>query len=226
MDPFNEVKQDADNTKNILQSIIDKKNNSSDIIQDFNNNFQELEEIYEDLKQALIISESQPSNFNLSLDDIANRKNILKDLNNDIKRLKNSWEDRRNVKLRDVTTMSNRISQEYNQAGNPFDNGNGTGITQYQQQELIQEQDSQLDNIHQTMKNLNLQAQIMGNELEDQGYMLDELDYELDNVDNKLNRGLKRMNIFLEKNKETASNWCIGILVVILCILLVLLIIA
>ncbi|KAM9923698.1 hypothetical protein OXX59_005002, partial [Metschnikowia pulcherrima] len=46
----------------------------------------------------------------------------------------------------------------------------------------------------------------------------------MDSVGNKVSRGLRRVNYVIEKNKETASNWCIGILVVVLCILLVVLI--
>ena len=121
--------------------------------------------------------------------------------------------------------MSNRISQDGQEDEDIDPFSADSAMTSYQQQELIQEQDL-LDDIHQTMMNLNQQAAIMGDELEEQGFMLDELDYEMDNVDNKLQRGMKSINIFLERNKETASNWCIGILVVVLCVLLVLLLIA
>lgn len=226
MDPFNEVKEDAYNSIRTLENIINSRPNgqppTSDQQYDFENNYQELQEIYQDLQQALSISEAPPAKFNLSDLDISNRKSILLDLDNKIIQLQNSWNTKQ---YRDVTTMSNRISQDGigDDGDNPF---NESGMTSYQQQELIQEQDNQLDDIHQTMMNLNQQAAIMGNELEEQGFMLDELDYELDNVDNKLQRGMKRINIFLERNKETASNWCIGILVVVLCVLLVVLIIA
>lgn len=226
MDPFNEVKEDAYNSIRTLENIINSRPNgqppTSDQQYDFENNYQELQEIYQDLQQALSISEAQPAKFNLSDLDISNRKSILLDLDNKIIQLQNSWNTKQ---YRDVTTMSNRISQDGigDDGDNPF---NESGMTSYQQQELIQERDNQLDDIHQTMMNLNQQAAIMGNELEEQGFMLDELDYELDNVDNKLQRGMKRINIFLERNKETASKWCIGILVVVLCVLLVVLIIA
>ncbi|EMG46432.1 TLG1 t-SNARE affecting a late Golgi compartment protein 1 [Candida maltosa Xu316] len=224
MDPFNEVKEDAYSSVRTLESIINSRPNgqppSYEQQHDFENNYQELQEIYQDLQQALSISEAQPSKFNLSDIDISNRKSILSDLNNKISQLGNTWNAKQ---YRDVTTMSNRISQDGNEEENPF--GDDAALTSYQQQELIQEQDTQLDDIHRTMMNLNQQAVIMGDELEEQGFMLDELDYELDNVDNKLQRGMKRINIFLERNKETASNWCIGILAVVLCILLVLLIV-
>ncbi|KAG7660326.1 uncharacterized protein J8A68_006163 [[Candida] subhashii] len=227
MDPFNEVNEDAWNTISILENLISQQSQhhqpSPELTQDFNNNYQELQEIYQDLQQAVSISQSHPSQFNLTPQDIKTRQDILQSLSHKITDLKRQWTT---TTPRPITTMSNRISQDNDDATlfeNPFTEPS-SGMTQYQQQELIQQQDVQLDNIHVTMKNLNQQAQLMGNELEDQGYMLEELDYELENVDNKLQRGLKRVNIFLEKNKETASNWCIGILVVVLCVLLVVLI--
>ncbi|KAK6457064.1 member of the syntaxin family of t-snares [Scheffersomyces xylosifermentans] len=238
MDPFNEVKDDAWAAVDTLESLLRQHSNSGvppspDAILDFNNNYQELQEICEDLKQAISISESQPDKFRLSSSDIDSRKAVLADLQSKIVDIKSQWHsiDIRassngtptgGIKPREITTMSNRISQddENSNPENPFNEQ----FNQFQQQEMIQEQDVQLDSIHQTMKNLNQQAALMGNELEEQGFMLDELDEELDHVDNRLQRGMKRINVFIEKNRERGSDWCIGILVVALCILLILVI--
>ena len=91
MDPFNEVKEDAYASIRALDNIINLRPNgkppTNEQQQDFENSFQELQEIYRDLQQALSISESQPSKFNLSDIDISNRKSILSDLNNQIQHL-------------------------------------------------------------------------------------------------------------------------------------------
>ncbi|KAK6463712.1 member of the syntaxin family of t-snares [Scheffersomyces coipomensis] len=242
MDPFNEVKEDAWSTVGTLENILSTKIITPDTILDFNNNYQELLEIFEDLKQAHKIGEQQPDKFHLSNQDIDNRKLILKELDGKIKDIQIQWNhiqnnsfDSRsstplmNRKPRDVTTMSNRISQDGDSSNpeNPFNDSISNldnGLNQFQQQQLIDEQDLQLDSIHDTMRNLNQQAMMMGNELEEQGIMLDELDHEIDNVSSKVQRGLKRINHVLEKNRETASNWCIGILTVALCVLLILVI--
>ncbi|KAK6197352.1 member of the syntaxin family of t-snares [Scheffersomyces amazonensis] len=239
MDPFNEVKEDAWNTVSNLEGILATSSITPEVILDYNNNYQELLEIYEDLKQAHTIGQQQPEKFHLTTQDNYNRKAILKDLESKISDIQLQWNHLQsdnsrsstplmNRKPRDVTTMSNRISQDGNESipENPFSDVANleTGLTQFQQQQLIQEQDLHLDSIHDTMRNLNQQAMMMGNELEEQGIMLDELDNEIDTVANKVQRGLKRMNHVLEKNRETASNWCIGILTVALCILLILVI--
>lgn len=218
MDPFNEVKEDAWLTISNLETIISKKRKNltnTDLNDDFKNNFQELEEIYLDLEQATTVSEKQPDKFGLSSSDVLNRKKILKTINEKIKSITREWD---HIRQKPITTMSNRISQE-SISENPFES-----VNQFQQQEMIQEQDVQLDSIHDTMRNLNQQAAMMGNELEEQGFMLDELDEEIDNLDNKLTRGVKRINTFIERNRERGSDWCIGILAVALCILLILVI--
>ncbi|SGZ48757.1 CIC11C00000000067 [Sungouiella intermedia] len=228
MDPFKEVEEDCWAQINSLTDFINSTSViSEDAKLDFANNYQELEETLEDLRQAVKILESNPVQFNLTSSDIVYRKQTLKQLLQKINLLQSDWEakEKHPHRQREVTTMSNRISQD---GGNPFSETNRIDLefNQFQQQELIQSQDLQLDQIHQTMQSLNQQATLMGGELEDQGYMLDELDHEMDTVGNKLQRGLKRVNYVIEKNRETASNWCIGILMVVLCILLLVLLIA
>lgn len=228
MDPFNEVEEDCWVQINALTAFISTTSVATeDAKLDFQNNYQELVETLEDLKQAVKILESNPSQFSLTPSDIVNRKQILAQLQQKIALLQKDWDARVSnpQRLREVTTMSNRISQD---GSNPFSDSQRIDLefNQFQQQELIQSQDLQLDQIHKTMQSLNQQATLMGGELEDQGHMLDELDQEMDTVGNKLQRGLRRVNHVIEKNRETASNWCIGILMVVLCILLVVLIVA
>lgn len=228
MDPFNEVEEDCWSQINALTDFINStKIITEDAKLDFLNNHQELVETLEDLKQAVKILESSPSQFSLTPANIVERKQILAQLQQKIGALQSEWDARVSNphRLREVTTMSNRISQE---GANPFSDTQRIDLefNQFQQQELIQSQDLQLDQIHQTMQSLNQQATLMGGELEDQGYMLDDLDQEMDTVGNKLQRGLRRVNYVIEKNRETASNWCIGILMVVLCILLVVLLVA
>lgn len=230
MDPFNEVEEDCWQQIRALEEFSALTTEiSEDAKLDFRNIHQELVETLNDLRQAVVISESNPAQFNLNSLDIASRKQILAKLLSKVQKLDDDWTVRQSSrpKLREVTTMSNRISQD-NTSENPFDERNRIDLefNQLQQQEALQQQDLQLDSIHQTMQNLNQQANLMGSELEDQAYMLDELDQEMDSVGNKLQRGLKRVNYVIEKNKETASNWCIGILMVVLTVLLVILFIA
>ncbi|EGV66353.1 hypothetical protein PSN45_003039 [Yamadazyma tenuis] len=226
IDPFTDVEEDAWSQIRVLDSII----LNADIITeelklDFSNGFQELEEIITDLNEALNVSQANPQQFQLTVADIENRHGVLEKLEKKKRSLSSIWKEKTNdsKRSRPVTAMSNRISQD---GSNPFTDQHKIDgeFEQFQQQEMIRDQDLQLDTIHETMRNLNQQAMIMGSELEDQGMMLDELDTNLDRVDNRLQRGLKRVNWIIEKNKERGSDWCIGILVVALVVLLILLI--
>lgn len=228
MDPFSEVEEDAWTQIAALERFINQNGPiSEDSKQDFTNNYQELEETLEDLKQAVHISESNPSQFNLNSGDIADRKQILSKLCLKIATIKEDWEAKVKdpKRLREVSTMANRISQD-DDGDSPFNDLNRLNeeFNQYQQQQQIQNQDLQLDSLHETMRNLNLQATSMGSELEDQTYMLEELDEEMDNVGNKLQRGMRRVTWVLENNKGGASDICIVLLAIALCILLVLII--
>lgn len=230
MDPFSEVQRDCWQQVNSLDEVI-RKNPviTEDVKADFESSYQDLEETFSDLKQAIAISEQNPGRFLLTKDDINERKEVIRELKKNIDRIDQEWSKKmNNRKEREITSMSNRISQDFENLDNPFDDREAFDrhFNEYQEQEYIQSQDLQLDSIHATMQNLNRQAMMMGSELEDQGYMLDELDLEMDTVGGKLLRGLKRVNYVIEKNRETASNWCIGILIVVLCVLLVLLLIA
>ncbi|CAH2355352.1 t-SNARE affecting a late Golgi compartment protein 1 [[Candida] railenensis] len=232
MDPFNDVSQDATSQLNTLRQFL-TKSVTPDSILDFDNTYLEIQETLEDLQGAVDISESNPGAYNLTENDISERKRVVSQLKSDLNTVVKTWSDMKtkptNLKRqREITTMSNRISQDTSQNENPFSDQNRLNdeFQQFQTQEMTQNQDMQLDSIHETMHNLNQQAMMMGQELEEQGYMLDDLDTEMDVVGSKLQRGLKRVNYVIEKNRERASDCCIVLLVIALCVLLVLLLVA
>lgn len=245
MDPFDEVKEDAWQQVERLEGFVTSTSPHHETKLDFENALQELQETIGDLRQAVAISEGNPDQFQLTTSGINARKEIIRLLNGRMEKIEGQWREKEGStagdrtqstnnpqqpakthpqKQREITTMSNRISQDHTQGENPFDDRFEEDFNAFQQQEVLQNQDLQLDLIHQTMRNLNQQAAMMGSELEDQGMMLDDLDQEMDVVGSKLQRGLKRVGFVIEKNKERASDWCIGILVVALCVLLVIVI--
>lgn len=227
MDPFNEVEEDCWAQIRALEHFVASTAVTAESKADFSNNSQELDETLDDLKQAVRISESNPAQFRLTSSDIADRKQILVQLQEKISQLHAEWLQRVNNphRLREVTTMENRISQD---GYNPFSDAHQLDEAQVQQleQQLLDTQDLQLDLIHKTMQSLNQQATLMGSELEDQGFMLDDLDHDMDTVGSKLQRGLRRVNYVIEKNRETTTNCCITLLIVALIALVVLLVVA
>ncbi|KAK9451233.1 uncharacterized protein V1518DRAFT_408019 [Limtongia smithiae] len=91
---------------------------------------------------------------------------------------------------------------------------------------LMRDQDAQLDSVITTVQNLRDQAAVMGTELEEHVELLQDLDDRVDRTQSKLKLGMQRVRWILKKNEEKASNWCIGILTVVLFILLFLVLLA
>ncbi|ODV95759.1 hypothetical protein PACTADRAFT_49212 [Pachysolen tannophilus NRRL Y-2460] len=233
MDPFYEVEKDAYKQLDVLNDFIDRQsdNISNDIVLDFNNNKSELLETINDLKESVDTINQNPDLYSsIDANELKKRSESIQDLRRKLSQLNSKWAEKLNKSKREVTTMSNRISQEFDQEDHQSSaDAGGTAAGQqyqhFQQQELIREQDYHLDNIHQTMQNLHMQASTMGDELEDQHVILQQFDNEMDTMGTKLHNGLKRVDYFLAKNKDKASDCCIVLLVAALVILLLILIV-
>ncbi|ODQ78219.1 hypothetical protein BABINDRAFT_168408 [Babjeviella inositovora NRRL Y-12698] len=236
MDPFNEVQLDAQSQLTHLSKFI-KAASAVDrnVAIDFDNHVSELQETLVDLNESIEIAAKNPTDFGLTQKKINERLKIVHTLEAQFVLLKDEWADKvapkRKIQQQPVTSMNNRISQE----ANPFmrfdefesnkAQGDSSVYTGFQEQELIQEQDEQLDSVFSTMQSLNQQARTMGEELAEQGVMLEDLEENMDRVGNKLSRGMKRIDHFMEKNRERATDCCIILLAVALTVLLVLLVV-
>lgn len=87
-------------------------------------------------------------------------------------------------------------------------------------QQILEEQDNQLDSIHQTMQNLHLQATTMGEELHDQSFILQDLEGGLNTVRTKISQGSRKLQSIYEENSNSYNDCCITFLIIILLILL------
>ncbi|KAG7124535.1 hypothetical protein HYQ44_001720 [Verticillium longisporum] len=65
----------------------------------------------------------------------------------------------------------------------------------------------------------------MGRELEEQREMLDVVDTVADRVGGRLQTGVAKLQHVVRRNEDRLSSCCIGVLILVLCILLVLLLI-
>jgi len=93
---------------------------------------------------------------------------------------------------------------------------------QQQQQTMMAEQDTQLDDVYRTVGNLRMQASEMGRELEEQAEMLEVVDGLADRVGGRLQTGLKSMGTVIRRNEDGLSSCCIAVLIFVLILLLVL----
>lgn len=223
MDPFPEVAADAEQQiaalKRVAQGPV-----LSDTQSDYTNAVLELRETLADLHEAIELAERAPSDYGLSAHDIALRRERVRQLEQLFQQTDQEFArrppSRGHVQQQPVASSSNRILHD---GGNPFARYEDNEVyNEFQQQETIRQQDQDLDQVLHLMKNIHLQAQIMGQELDEQGAILEDMEMGMDRVGGKLSRGARQMDRFLAANRERATDCCIVLLVVVLIILLVL----
>ncbi|TNY20495.1 hypothetical protein DMC30DRAFT_416908 [Rhodotorula diobovata] len=84
---------------------------------------------------------------------------------------------------------------------------------------LMEQQDRTLTDISGTVGLLREQAHLMGREVFEQNQMIEELDEHVDSTAGRLAKAQRKMDRFVREN-NSASNWCIFILMIVLSILL------
>lgn len=204
-DPFEQVVKDTkEQIERLAHYLNGKSNEDNEEVQDI---IQDVEETIEDLQKSVSVMQKNGQNTTGRESQVQHLRETLQKLN--IQR-----------KTPSATALNLEHDQDDEQENtshqfeNPF------------QEQLLREQDTHLDSIHHTMTNLHLQAQTMGEELEDQGQILNDMDTNIDTLTNKLSRGRRQLEWIYEKNKERYNDCCIGLLIAVLLVLLVLAFIA
>lgn len=230
-DPFDDVYTDG------LEQLARFKTTSPNSL-DFNNIKTELIEIITDLENAVqSVQQSKKraaaGNGNDSFPDIDTFQ--LNERQKKIEELKDEFNG---------VMTSSKLSGHY--SDNPFDDANAidakndknvetnegnqelppdSGLTEYHQQ-LLQQQDDLISNgLATSIENLHSQAVNIGDELQYHEEMLNDVEDDMDRLNFKIvKNGIKRVNKFLATDKR-GGNCCIGVLIVVLVIILVLLIV-
>lgn len=206
-DPFEQVAKDTREQIERLSQFLQNNPNSesNDDVQDV---VQDVAETIVDLERSLTVMQRGGH-------DTAARKAEVDSLKAAYEKLKRD-KPRNNVLWQEEEEEGSAPLQQplQNNYDNPF------------QEQMLREQDDQLDSIHHTMTNLHLQAQTMGEELQDQGELLEDMDTNMDTLGGKLSRGRRQLEWIYERNKERYNDCCIMLLAAALVVLLVLAFIA
>lgn len=185
-----------------------------------------------DLIASVQAAEDSPAAFGLSQHEVARRKRLVDEIGGEV-------EDMREELAKAVSGGGGRQGGS-NGGGSDLpdpsafavDDGDGHGAEDYaaefevqQQQHMMREQDVHLDGVFQTVNTLRQQAGDMGRELEEQREMLEDTDRLADRVGGRLQTGMDKLKYVVKHNEDRLSSWCIGLLIMVLCILLVLLLV-
>lgn len=185
-----------------------------------------------DLVASVQAAEADPSQFGLTAHEVARRRRLVHEVGGEV-------DDMRE----ELSKVSGAGGKKNSGAGGgdlpdpssfavDADDGDGHGPEDYaaefeqqQQQAMMREQDVHLDGVFRTVDTLRRQAGDMGRELEEQAEMLEATDRLADRVGGRLQTGMDKLKYVVAHNEDRLSSWCIGLLILVLCILLVLLLI-
>lgn len=189
-----------------------------------------------DLIASVQAVEANPAAFGLSQHEVARRKRLVDEIGGEV-------EDMREELAKAVSGGGGGGGRKGGGGGGggsdlpdpsafAVDDGDGHGAEDYaaefevqQQQHMMREQDVHLDGVFQTVNTLRQQAGDMGRELEEQREMLEDTDRLADRVGGRLQTGMDKLKYVVKHNEDRLSSWCIGLLIMVLCILLVLLLV-
>ncbi|KAK9478408.1 syntaxin 6, N-terminal-domain-containing protein [Lipomyces japonicus] len=191
---------------------------------------EDLEITLHDLKQSVDAADKSPEQFGLTKDQVEDRRRFVEAREQQVAQIKSQVNDAtRGPASTRHGGNKDRINSEFttinvHDGSNDDDTG---GPSEYElqmerqrQQLIMNDQDRQLDSVFGTVQNLREQAAVMGTELEEHVELLQELDQRVDRTQSRIELGMNRVRYVLKKNEEKASNWCIGILTIVLLILL------
>lgn len=179
-----------------------------------------------DLIASVQAADANPAAFGLSAHEVARRKRLVDEIGGEV-------EDMREELIKAGPSSSKIVGGDLpDPSAFAVEDGDGHGADDYaaefeaqQQQHMMREQDVQLDDVYQTVDTLRRQAGDMGRELEEQREMLEDTDRLADRVGGRLQTGMDKLKYVVTQNEDRWSSWCIGLLIMVLCILLVLLLV-
>ncbi|KAI5780944.1 hypothetical protein EDC01DRAFT_718721 [Geopyxis carbonaria] len=201
--------------------------------EELSDNHAQLLEDLEDLTATVAAVEHDPYRFGLDVADVAARRRFVGEVAGELEDMREEMERAPGTHATGAGATAGGAAGQGGFVGDSDDDDGADlaandPVAQYEQQqqlEMLRRQDEQLEGVGRTVQNLKRLGGDLGRELEEQNQELEELDRDVERVEGKLQRGLKDLNRFVKKNEDSVSNWCIGLLIMILCVLLFFLII-
>lgn len=198
-----------------------------------------------DLVESVNAVEENPAQYGLSVHEVQRRKRLVQEIGGEVEDMREELNKHNSLSSPPATNRgSNGNGDGSERLPDPSafampgegagEDGGGGGdddddytavFEQQQQRAMMREQDEHLDGVFQTVGNLRRMADDMGREMEEQGEMLEVTDRLADRVGGRLQTGMDKLRYVVRHNEDTLNSWCIGLLIMVLCILLVLLLI-
>lgn len=238
-DPFFVVRQEVQKALNVIDDLHNRWQqliNNSDsfgkeeytwVCNEIRNNIKSIEWDLEDLTETVSIVELNPSKFDLSSNDIAERKAFIKGTQSKITLIKadiNKPEINTKIEKENRKSLIPNKTKKYERLDNEIINSNQSFIAEQfeQQQILVSQQDSQLEHVSHSVGVLKSMGRQIGDELDDQAIILDELGHDIEQTNSKLQTVLLRVEKMLRLSDDKKQTYVLIGLIVTLIIVVIL----
>ncbi|OZJ02007.1 hypothetical protein BZG36_04866 [Bifiguratus adelaidae] len=203
-DPFDDVKRDVADNLTSLQQLYQSYQRIHATVARNNPDSEELRRTREELTSGLEGAKRDPGRFHLTQEDIKGRRQFVEQCKRDVQQLLAALRSKEHrITISEQEDEWNRGRSRSRQDDNEDFLRDESG----QQAILMQEQDTQLDQISGTLTNMKDMAFTINTEIEDHNVLLDELGNQVDKTGSKLKGGLKRIRYILQKEEEAKGGY-------------------
>lgn len=178
-----------------------------------------LSEDLADLNASVEAVQSDPFKYGLEIEEVVRRRKLCDDVETELQEMRASLGQTSSSPTIPANKLG-RYTMDPDEAAE-YDRDDYSAFMQEPQLQILAEQDTQLENVSQTVNKIRQQASDMGRELEEQAELLDRVDGLADRVGGRLQTGMKSLGTVIRRNEDGLSTCCIGALILILVLLLI-----
>jgi len=175
----------------------------------------------EDLAETVSIVKADPQKFKLSLEEVKAREDFIQRHNTELKELlektsearvkgQKTEKDKKSLMGKGKYSRYERLEQEIQDSNQGF-----IDDQQQSQTMIMREQDSQLEEVGQTIGNLRHMGEMINDELESQNDLLDEMDTEMNTTQERLLAVMRKVDKTLAISRDGKQSCCICLLIII-----------
>eukprot|EP00043_Microstomoeca_roanoka_P028212 m.17257 g.17257 ORF g.17257 m.17257 type:complete len:249 (-) comp8247_c0_seq1:163-909(-) len=237
-DPYFVVKEEVENSianaetlfKRWQQLYASRSSNDDEFThttEQLKTNLKSIQWDIDDLAETVQIAESEPHKFHLNAAEIANRKAFIERAKKQLESFKEGCSDAKIKAKQEKDQRTELVGKSkysrYEKLEQQIQNENQGFIdSQHQTQQMImREQDTQLEEVSQTVGVLKNMGIMISDELDDQSVLLEEMDEEMTTTADRLRGTLKKLDRTLAITRDGKQSCMICFLLLTLIVLII-----
>jgi len=246
-DPFFVVKEDVEGaTEGLLslfdryQTLMNQSDNSQDeelqwTVSELKTGIKSVEYDLDCLNETVEIVEEKRDKFKIDENELYNRKKYIRDTRSKISKMKNGLKSAEQTKLRkekdnlfksSSTNKRSKHNDRYKKLEEALEEDNERFINKelQSQQQMFEQQDEGLTELHKSLKNVGHLTNEMNKHLQEDIQIMEDLETDVDSATGRLKSVMKKVDSFLYQKEGKVSWMVLGVLIVIFLVLLIIVI--